>query len=733
MTMRIIAALSFFTAGLVVAVGLDLIAPASSSAAQAEPPLITQRWDERSLVPMAGTVRSEANPRNDRGRVSDSLVLESMQLVLRRSYQREQSLEALIEQLHRPGSPQFHHWLKPQQFGEQFGVAKADTDAITRWLTQHGFTVNVVYPNRMLIDFSGTARQVREAFHTEIHHLMVNGRQHFANMSQPQIPAALAPAVLGVVSLHDFRPHAMFKKRRLQWAGSQFTFTQQGTTVEAVVPADLATIYNLNPLFAAGNSGQGQTVVVIEDSNVYSSRDWATFRSAFGLSNFTSGSFTQVHPVAGSGMNNCDNPGDVSGSDEEAILDAEWASAAAPSAKIEVASCADTRTTFGGLIALNNLLNGTSAPPAIVSISYGECEALNGAAANAAYFSAYQQAVAEGVSVFVSAGDAGAASCDDDQAQATHGIGISGFASTPYNVAVGGTDFGDTFTGTTGAYWGARNSATFGSAISYIPEIPWNNSCASVLLSSFRGFVTTFGAAGFCNSPAGEADFLTTGAGGGGPSNCAAGSPAIPGVASGSCEGMPKPPWQSGIVGNPADGVRDIPDISLFASNGVWGHFYIVCYSNAGGGGTPCSGAPSGWTAAGGTSFASPILAGIQALVNQRTAERWGNPNPTYYALAQAEYVSGAPCNSSAGRATDGSCVFHDVTQGDSDVDCGGSIYCYLPSGINGALSTSGMTYEPAFVAGAGWDFATGLGSVNAFNLVMAWPAGTASASAAHR
>jgi subtilase family serine protease len=685
------------------------------------------------MITLHGCVRPEANERNDRGRVSDSLVMEHMQLQLRRPYEREQALETLIEQQHTPGSPQFHHWLKPKQFGEQFGASSADTDAVTNWLTRHGFTVNQVYANQMLVDFTGTARQVRDTFHTEIHHLLVNGEQHVANLAEPQIPAALAPAIVGVVSMHDFGPHAMFRRRAQHWMGKQFTFSQQGTTFEAVVPADLATIYNLNPLFAAGYSGQGQTVAVIEDTNVYSTKDWTTFRSTFGLSSYTSGSFTQVHPASDSDDNNCTNPGDVTANDAEAILDAEWASAAAPSAKIELASCADTNTTFGGLIALENLLNVGSAPPAIVSISYGECEVLNGTAANAAYFSAYQQAAAEGVSVFVSAGDDGAASCDDGTTQATHGIGVSGFASTPYNVAVGGTDFGDTFARTNSTYWGSTNTATFASALSYVPEIPWNDSCASGLLSSYMGFTTPYGSSGFCNNTTGQTNFLTTTAGSGGPSSCASGSPSVAGVVSGTCQGNAKPSWQSGILGNPADGVRDLPDVSLFASNGVFGHFYVVCYSNTGGGGVACTGSPSDWTAAGGTSFAAPILAGIQALVNQHTGERWGNPNPTYYSMARAEYGSGgsAACNSVNGKTASTSCVFYDITQGDIDVDCTGSDNCYVPSGTNGVLSTSGSAYYPAYGAGTGWDFATGIGSINAYNFVMSWPSGQTSGAEA--
>src|SRR6202030_726625 len=105
-------------------------------------------------------------------------------------------------------------------------------------------------------------------------------------------------------------------------------------------------------------------------------------------------------------------------------------------------------------------------PPALVSISYGECETQNGAPANAAYGAAYQQAAAEGVSVFVAAGDSGAAGCDNGATEATHGIGVNAFASTPYNVAVGGTDFSDTYFGSNSIYLSSTHTSTFGSALS---------------------------------------------------------------------------------------------------------------------------------------------------------------------------------------------------------------------------------------------------------------------------
>jgi subtilase family serine protease len=673
--------------------------------------LITQNVDESKLATLAGNTPPEANKQNDRGLVADNLSMEHMLLQLKRSPEQERELLQYIEELQEPSSPNFHHWLTAKEYGERFSLATQDLDVITRWLESHGFKVNVVYENGLLIDFSGTAGQVRAAFHTEIHNLNVKGVKHIANMSDPRIPSALAPAVVGVVSLHDFKPHTNYKPR------ANYTFTSGGFTVYAVVPGDLAKIYNLNPLFSASISGQGQTIVVIEDTDVFTTADWTTFRSTFGLSSFAAGSFTQVHPAPPSGTNNCTDPG-VNGDDGEAILDAEYASAAAPSATIELASCSNT-STFGGLIAIQNLLNESSAPPAIMSVSYGFCEAGNGASSNAAYNAAYQQAVTEGVSVFVSSGDEGAASCDATLSNATHGIGVSGFASTPYNVAVGGTDFGDTYAGTNSTYWSATNSSTYESALSYVPEIPWNDSCGSLLGALFSGFSQTYGSTGFCNNSTNQ----TTAAGSGGPSGCATGTPSVLGVVGGTCAGYAKPTWQS-LVGVPNDNVRDIPDVSLFAANGIWGHYYPFCYSDVANGGTACTGTPDTWSGGGGTSFSSPIMAGIQALVNQKVGGRQGNPNPVYYNLAATEYgASGdSACNSTLGNTAGSSCIFYDVTLGDMDVNCTGTHNCYLPSGTYGVLSTSNGSYLPAYGTTTGWDFATGIGTVNAVNLVNNWP-----------
>ncbi len=218
--------------------------------------LVTQKIDENKRVLLSGNKRPEANAGNDRGAVAEDFQVDHMLLQLKRPAEQEQALQEFIDEQQTEGSPNFHRWITAQEFGERFGLAKQDLDAITNWLQTHGFKVNVVYSSGMVIDFSGTARQVREAFQTEIHHLEVKGEKHVANMSDPQIPAAFAPAVSGIVSLHDFRPRAMYKMHQPK---GQYTFPDGfGGNSYAVVPADLATIYNLNPLFSAGYSDRAR-------------------------------------------------------------------------------------------------------------------------------------------------------------------------------------------------------------------------------------------------------------------------------------------------------------------------------------------------------------------------------------------------------------------------------------------------------------------------------------------
>ena len=674
-----------------------------------QPLLITEPIDETRLVPLVGNTRPEANSANDHGRLPDDFQVEHMLLQLRRAPGLEREFEQYIDSLTDKSSPKFRHWMMAAEQGERYGLAQQDLDVITGWLTSHGFTVGHVYPNRMVIDFSGSAGEIREAFHTEIHELQVNGKQHFANMSDPKIPVALAPAIVGVVSMHNFKPRAMHELR------TNYTFAGCGSNCYALVPADFQTIYNLNPLYSANIYGQGQTVVVVEDTNSYGT-DWSTYQKTFGLAKY-GGTLTTVHPNS---AGNCTDPG-TNADDVEANLDVEMVTAVAPGANVELASCADGATfaTFGGLVAIENLVSAGS-PPAVVSMSYGICEVITGASSNAAFNSAFQSAAAAGVSVFVSSGDDGASSCARDftggSSYAYPGIGVTGWGESVYNVSVGGTDFEDLYNSLEGGpaqstYWNSTNGTTFGSAKSYVPEIPWNDSCASFLVYNVEGFAVPYGANGFCNSATG-AGFLSTAAASGGPSGCAigAGNPTYAYVENTTCKGYPKPSWQAGIFGNPADGVRDIPDVSLFASNGIWGHYTIECWSDILNGGSSCSGAPSTWTGIGGTSVASPLMAAIQALVDQKWNIRAGNPNPTYYSLAKSEFGASGNSTCYSINQTQGvsNCVFYDITQGDIDVNCryNGTAFradCYRPAGVNGTLGTEAISSLALKSGGSGY------------------------------
>ena len=736
-----------------------------ASNAEAKRALVTQKIDASRLTTLAGNTRPEANILNDRGPVSADLQFDNMWLLLKRAPELEASFAQFIEDQHNPRSANFHHWLSADEIGERYGLAQSDIAKITAWLESYGFTVNVVYSNGVLIDFSGNAGQIENAFHTQIRNYRVDGVDHIANASDPKIPAALAPAITGIVALNDFKPQAMHERRQAAHIDPQSgTLHGDYTTGNPnwpyiVAPWDLEKIYNIAPLYSAGISGQGMKIVVLEDTNLYNcnatnsagnspgtpcsaTSDWAEFRNIFGLGKYTAGNAAQENPTPQTGANNCTNPG-VNGDDDEAALDVEWSSAAAPSASIVNAACADPRGSFGGLIALQNILSHPNAENVdVISMSYGESEESSGAALNAAFNTTFMQTVAQGIGIFVSSGDALAAAGDRNRASATHGITISGWMSSPYDVSVGGLDFADTYLGVNSTYWSATNNVWYGSAKSYIMEQPWNDDCAGVLLANFlSGSYLTYGSTGFCNTSTG-AGFLEVVGGSGGPSACATGAPAVSGVASGTCAGWPKPSYQSSYLGSMAglvnDNVRDTPDVSLMAANGLWGHYYPFCYTDPSGGGVSCTGnLPINWPGGGGTSFSSPIMAGIQALVVQHKGSLQGNPNTRYYALAAAEYgaTGSTTCDSTLGNGVAKSCIFYDITLGDIDADCtanrNGMLYnCYKPSGTYGVLSTDNNSYQPAYPTGPrqpfttyspGWDFSSGIGSVNAYNLVMGY------------
>ncbi len=701
--------------------GLSTLLGAQTSNAAIKP-LITEPINDARTVVLSGNTRPEAKPANDQGLVSDSMPLAHLQMVLKRSVAQQAAAEQLLKDQADVSSPEYHKWLTNEQVAEQFGAGAQDVDTIEVWLKSKGFSINSVSLAEGVVDFSGTAGLVRTVFNAPLHRLVVNGKTHFGNTNDPQIPAALASAVVGIAALNDFMPRPMYVAKAKTTATGPLGYAPTYGT-NYLSAGDLAKIYDFDNIFGIGFTGEGQTIVVIEDTNLYSTNDWVTFRKAFGLTKYTHGNLQQVNPA---GKSACGNPG-VNGDDDEAAVDVEWSSAAAPDATIVNAACADTMTQFGGFLALSNLLQSAT-PPKVVSISYGEAEASLGEAENVYISALYQTAALQGVSLYVSSGDEGAFSADAHQSFAYHGIGVSGYTSTPYNVSVGGTDVGYYPAIHPGEYFTTKNSPTFVTALSYIPEVPWNNSCAGSLVANYYGLPVT-GPNSLCsNLPYSLNYYETTASGSGGPSGCATGAATVGdaygNVVSGTCKGYPKPEWQSGTFGNPGDRVRDIPDVSLMASNGnLWGTYYALCFSDPANQGVPCGPDPGNWVGVGGTSVSSPIWAGIQALINQRTRTFWGNPNPVLYSLAKSEFgASGnSSCDASLGRGINAHCVFHDVTAGDIVVDCLGIYDCYTPGGLLGATSTSDIVFRPAYSATPGWDFATGIGTANAFNVVSAF------------
>ncbi len=653
----------------------------------------------------------------DQGPVPDSLALQHMILVLKPSAAQQQSLTTLTTAQQTPGSPLYHRWLTAAQYRQAFAPAAADIDKLTSWLTREGFTVNAVAAGGLSIDFSGNAGQVAHTFATSIHSLSLRGTAHISNVGDPSIPTALAPVVAGIASLNDLRPHPLVRPvgvvRHAPGAGwklqstaptarlaprPNLTFVYNGTLEQDVTPGDYATIYNINPLrsIATPLTGAGVSVAVIEDTDMQAA-DWVTFAGAFGL--YGSGTLTEIQPGG------CSDPG-FTGDESEAALDTEWVSAVAPSAAVTVASCANTATTDGLTLALTGEVN-SAAPPAIISISYGACEIDQGASFLLNWSQLMQQAAAQGISVFVSTGDSAAAMCDRGQEVATTGPAVNGLATTAYAIAVGGTDFADTLTGTSASYWSNQNGSGDVSALSYIPEMPWDDSCANSLLAGAAGFPTRLS---FCNSTLGESFYNTIG-GGGGASLVTA-----------------KPAWQDPLItGVMNDGVRDIPDVAMFAADHQFNHALLYCMSDPAEGGSPCTYDSAGdivALSAGGTSFAAPAFAGIMSLIDQKYEAAQGNPAPRLYAIAASEYNNPTTlsiCNSSLGAAINPGCVFHNVTNGDNDVPClPDTTGCYIAN-LSEAVGVLRANDQVAYPAQPGWSAATGLGSVNVTNLVAGY------------
>jgi len=693
-----------------VAIAAGSVAPAQTAGAAgsgqaAQRILISQPVDERQRTVLTGNTHPLARPAFDRGAAPAGLPMQRMILVLERSAEQESALRSLLEEQQTKGSPNYSQWLTPDQFGKRFGLADSDLATVVAWLKSHGFQVGSVSRGGIGIEFSGTAGQVEEAFHTSIHKYEVNGGEHWANSGDPSIPAALTPAVKGVLTLHNFprRPHSTIQGMPVRAAQGPptplplFTFMSNRETYYGLGPTDFATIYNVLPLWNAGIDGTGQTIAIVGETNIHIS-DIEAFRSLFDL--------PARDPVV---ILNGPDPG-VVGDEPEAVLDVSWSGAVAKNATIDLVVSASTETSAGVDLSALYIVDNNLAP--VMSESYGDCEANLGNAGNAFYNALWQQAAAEGITVVISAGDGGSAGCDDfdSEAVAYDGLAVNGLASTPYNVALGGTDF-DQNAATAPTYWSPVNNAiTEASALGYIPETTWNDSCAGM-------------GANQCLYSTNDLNIV---GGSGGPSTCSTQD------GSGNClSGYSKPAWQAG-TGVPEDGVRDLPDVSLFASPGFNGSFYIMCEADIDGPfgiPAPCSVTGLEFVGIGGTSASAPAFAGIMALVNQKAAAqgqsgRQGNANYVLYKLAAQ---SGASCNSSTAAAMGNSCIFYDITKGNDSVPCAsGTPNCgTAPANGYGVLVDPNNRSNPAWTTTPGYDLATGLGSVNASNLVNAWSTAT--------
>ncbi|HVI11100.1 MAG TPA: S53 family peptidase [Candidatus Binatia bacterium] len=536
------------------------------SAAQPDPnPLLTQPKDRITIfidddqrITLRGNTHPLASANYDAGTVRSDFPMERMILTLLPDPAQQESLNQLLESQNAPESPFFHQWLTPREFGERFGLSEGDLAQIAAWLEGHGFEIEEVTAGRRAIVFSGTAGQVQEAFHTSIHTYVVGEEYHHANAKDPEIPAALAQVVGGVVSLHDFYSQATLSSVRK--VAPNFT---SGSS-HYLAPSDFATIYDLGPAYQQGNTGSGQAVAIVARSNIRLA-DVEQFRSFFSL------------PVNNPQIIvNGPDPGIYdSGEETEADLDVEWAGAVAKAATIDFVASRSTNSTDGVNLSAQYIVNHNLAP--VMSTSFGLCEKFLGSAGNGFWNSLWQQAAAEGITVFVSSGDNGAAGCDSSSAsKAANGLGVNGMCSPPYSTCVGGTEFSDT--ANPALYWSPANSGSQGSALSYIPEVAWNESGYGLWAS------------------------------GGGASSVYA-----------------KPAWQSG-TGVPADGHRDVPDVAL---NSAAHDGYLIIQEG-------------GMYVVGGTSAATPSFAGLMALVDENAAARQGNANATLYPLATRQGAGGA-------------------------------------------------------------------------------------------
>jgi subtilase family serine protease len=539
---------------------------------------ITQAIDDRNTIALRGSVHPLLQKATDQGRMDGATKLEGVSLIFKRTAEQDAAAEKFLDDLQNPNSPSFHKWLTPEQYADRFGVSAGDLNKVISWLQSQGFTVNRAARGRTQLWFSGTVGQIETVFRTEMHHFMVKGEAHFANRVEPSVPSALGEVVLGVHGLSNFRPKPRARVRRVASEALRPNFTSGGA--HFIAPDDWATIYNVKSIPAPAD-GAGQSIAVAGQSDVLNA-DLDAFRTAGGLPPRTASNFQRVLvPNSGTSVvkcdaNNCDQ--------DEASIDVEWTQAIARGATIKFVYVGNNSST-NVFNAFQYAIDHNVAP--ILSMSYGNCEQNLPSSFLTAVQQMTQQAAMQGQTIAAASGDFGAADCDDLPAlPAQGGLGVDIPGASPYVTSVGGASFNGDLANASN-FWNTGNTASSGSAKSYIGETTWNN---TILLNQLS-------------------------AGGGGASLL-----------------FSKPSWQIG-TGVPNDGARDVPDIALAADPQHDG--YLFCVTDIGGNSCPGNTFTTNGVA-GGTSFGSPTFAGIVAILNQKTGSRQGNINPALYALSAA-------------------------------------------------------------------------------------------------
>ena len=710
-------------------------------------PRVVRTVDARDVVTLAKSHAAFLGKAKTGQALDASVHMNHLQLILKRSAVRQAASAQLVNDQHNPSSLRFRHWLTPREYGNAFGVADGDVAAVTSWLSAEGFKINAVYPNRMQIDFSGTVGLVNHVFHVnETRYTFTSGVTMVTNDGDISVPAALQAVVAGVSGLSKLESKANARSSvtgsgaafRTNVSESQSPFSNhatrgQGQVVDPgpgyprlLVPNDLVTMYGMRTLRNNGVVGSGVKVAVIVTGTTYMP-DWSMFTNLFNLTRY-GGTATQEQPAGPSACPASDYQAYSSG-----ISDAEWITAMAPGADVMIASCGNTSSGdyFSGIYAAANNLINADARPNVIEADYVTGEYVTSQADKLAIDLLWEQADAEGISVFVPTGDYGSGQMLAIEGQP--GVDANAFATSPHVTAVGGTDIADQLDGTTTQYFAAVPSVVGGSALSYVPEIPWNQSCGNGVVAKHLGYNRVVG---YCNASQRN------------PSLRVRHDPLAAGGA--SSKSNPKPDWQTWVYNSAQDQTRDIPDVALFAGSHDDLTSVFSCVDTL-----MCTfqEAP-GYSY--GTSISTATFVGIQAVMDEGLASRGypidqGNAAPTLYALASDEYGRAfsqpapglAACNADHGATGSSNCIFHNITRGSISTSCqqtdGIDITpnCYFYNflyGPNDTIVKLGVTtidasptaYDvdnKAYGARPGWSFASGLGSVNATNLLIAWRA----------